>query len=399
MDAFLADARDRLRRLDAELDSGRIDAERYEQERRSIEREVGEHLTRSPADRPSRPSRALVAGLAALVLAVAIGGYLTTGSPSLLRGGSGPTTGLAAAPADAAASGGTSASLQQIAAMVDGLAARMKDRPDDAQGWTMLARSYAVLGRFADAEPAYARAAALQPRDAALLADYADAAAAAAGTLDNPRSQALIERALDIDARQPKALALAGTAAYDRGDFAGAIALWQKIADQLPAGSELARPIQASIAEARQRAAATGGPSAASAAASAAPIAPVAPAAPAASSVAVSGVVSLDPALRARVAPGDTVFVFARPASGGRMPLAVQRATVADLPLAFRLDDSMAMAPGMTVSGAAQVVVGARISKSGNATPQAGDLAGEAAPVAPGTGGLAVRIDRVVEPR
>ena len=111
---------------------------------------------------------------------------------------------------------------------------------------------------------------------------------------------------------------------------------------------------------------------------------------------AVSGTVTLDPALAAQAAPGDTVFVFARAAGGGRMPLAVQRARVADLPLRFKLDDSMAMAPGMTVSSAKQVIVVARISKSGQATPSAGDLAGEAAPVAPGAANVAVRIDRVV---
>ena len=415
MDAYLAGARERLRHLDADLDAGRIDAERYDQERRGIEREIGEHLTRSPAADRARPSVGLVAGLTATVLAVALAGYMATGSPSAWFGkpsisagnaGNAGNAGIAATAPDAAASGGPSASLQQIAGMVDGLAARMKERPDDAEGWTMLARSYAVLGRFADAEPAYARAVALQPGNAALLADYADAAAAAAGTLDNPRTKALLERALGIDARQPKALALAGTAAYDQGDYARAIALWQQIADQLPADSELARPIQASIAEARQRAA-LGAAAPASGRAlpagepAAAPTAASATATTDASAAwaAVSGVVSLDPALRNRVAPSDTVFVFARPAAGARMPLAVQRATVADLPLAFRLDDSMAMAPGATLSGAKEVVVGARISKSGDATPQAGDLTGETSAVAPGASGVAVRIDSVVAPR
>ena len=411
MDAYLADARERLRRLDADLDAGRIDAERYEQERRRTERGIGEHLTRSAADDRSRPSARLIAGLTASVLTVALAGYLATGSLASWFGNPNVEktagTSLATAAPDAAASGGTSASLQQIAAMVDGLAARMKERPDDAEGWTMLARSYAVLGRFADAEPAYAKAVALQPGNAALLADYADAAAAAAGTLDNPRSKALLERALGIDARQPKALALAGTAAYDQGDYARAIALWQQIAAQLPADSELAKPIQASIAEARQRAAAPGtdggsapmATAAANARAGTAGASAAAATGPAASSLGVRGVVSLDPALRGRASPRDTVFVFARSASGGRMPLAVQRATVADLPFAFKLDDRMAMAPGAAISGAAQVVVGARISKSGNAMPQAGDLSGEAAPVAPGADGVAIRIDRVVEPR
>lgn len=406
MDAFLAGARDRLHRLDAELDAGRIDVERYDQERRGIEREVGEHLVHLPGRDPARPSLLLVGGLTAFVLTLALAGYLATGSPSSLgNGGTRIATSSAAAPGEAA-SGGDASNLQQIASMVDGLAERMKERPDDAEGWTMLARSYAVLGRFADAEPAYAKAVALQPGNAALIADYADAAAATAGTLANPRSQALIDRALGIDARQPKALALAGTAAYDRGDYVGAIAYWQKIADQLPADSKMAKPIQASIVEAKQRlamaatapgAAPAAGPASMagvpSSAGSTSPAAAVTPA------TALEGTVTLDPALRSQVAPGDTVFVFARPAGGARMPLAVQRATVADLPLSFKLDESMAMAPGMTISGAAEVVVAARISKSGNATPQTGDLAGEATPVAPGTKGLSVRIDRVVEPR
>ena len=113
----------------------------------------------------------------------------------------------------------------------------------------------------------------------------------------------------------------------------------------------------------------------------------------------MSGTVTLAPGLAAQAAPGDTVFVFARAVGGGRMPLAVQRAKVGDLPLSFKLDDSMAMTPTATLSGAQQVIVGARISKSGNAIPQAGDLAGEAPPVAPGASGIAIRIDSVLGTR
>ena len=110
----------------------------------------------------------------------------------------------------------------------------------------------------------------------------------------------------------------------------------------------------------------------------------------------VSGTVTLDPKLAAQAAPGDSLFVFARAASGSRMPLAVLRAKVADLPLSFTLDDSMAMAPGMTISSAKALTVGARISKSGTALPQAGDLDGEATNVAPGAKNVAIRIAKVV---
>jgi cytochrome c-type biogenesis protein CcmH len=282
--------------------------------------------------------------------------------------------------------------------MVDQLAARMQQNPNDAEGWTMLARSYAVLGRYVEALPAYARANELRPNDAQLLADYADTAAATKRTANNPLSVALVERALQADPSHPKALALAGTIAYERGDYAAAIRDWQKIADKLPPESELFQRVQASIADARERATAARaapappGASGTNVAAAGRP----ASAPTSANASRVSGVVTLDPALAAQAAPGDAVFVFARPASGGRMPLAVLRASVKDLPLSFTLDDSMAMAPGMTLSSAAQVTVGARISKSGNAVPQPGDLSGEVTGVTPGASNLAVRIGSIV---
>lgn len=388
-DDFFATARGRLVQLKALHDAGTLDAATYENERRAVEREIGNHLADATApDRTARPSRRLVAGLTLAVIAVAVSGYWETGSPSLV----GARTSVAAAPDNApigpgpAASDAAASGMQQIAAMVDKLAARMKDRPDDAEGWTMLARSYSVLGRFGEALPAYARASELQPKNAALLADYADAVAATKGSANNPESIALVMRALAVDPEHPKALALAGTAQYDRGDFAGAIARWQKIADRLPPESDLSKQIQASIAEAREHLPSGTAPTTTALAA---------PAATATTST-LRGTVTLDAALAGKTTPTDTVFVFARAAGGSRMPLAVQRAKVADLPLTFKLDDAMAMAPGATLSSAKQVIVGARISKSGNAMPQAGDLSGEVAPVAPGTNGVAIRIDRVV---
>jgi len=280
--------------------------------------------------------------------------------------------------------------------MVDKLAERMKANPDDAKGWTMLARSYTVLGRFGEAVPAYARAAELEPNNPDLLADYADAVAATQQTANNPRSIALIQRALKADPKHFKALALAGSAAFDRGDYAVAIADWEKIAVQLPPGSELAPRVQAMIGDARSKLA--GGDTAPPAASppQVATARPAASSAKAAAGTSVSGTVTLDPALAAQASPGDSVFVFARAATGSRMPLAVQRAQVKDLPLAFKLDDSMAMAPGMTLSSAPQLTVGARISKSGTAIAQPGDLSGEATGVAPGATNIAIRIGTVV---
>jgi cytochrome c-type biogenesis protein CcmH len=326
---------------------------------------------------------------------VAAIGYWRTGSPALLWPGTPAQTAATAGAPPSSASAPNA--MEQIAALVGQLAERMKDNPADAEGWTMLARSYTVLGRFEDAIPAYARVVELIPSSAPVLADYADAVAATKGTIDNAQSVDLIERALKADPRNPKALALAGTVAYERADYASAIGHWQKVADQLPPGSELAPRVQASIADARGRLGGSGGAAAGSQPAGSLAASPSASRNQAgARAGSVSGTVTLDPSVAAQASPGDTVFVFARPASGARMPLAVLRAQVRDLPLSFTLDDSMAMAPGMTLSSAAEVVVGARVSKTGNAIAQPGDLSGEITGVKPGAKNIAVRIGGVV---
>jgi cytochrome c-type biogenesis protein CcmH len=111
---------------------------------------------------------------------------------------------------------------------------------------------------------------------------------------------------------------------------------------------------------------------------------------------AISGTVRLAPALAAKAAPNDVVYVFARAAEGPKMPLAILRLTVKDLPASFSLDDSMAMTPAMKISAFPDVVAGARISKSGSAAPSAGDLEGLSKPLKPGTTGVAVVIDTVL---
>ena len=113
----------------------------------------------------------------------------------------------------------------------------------------------------------------------------------------------------------------------------------------------------------------------------------------------VEGRVEVDPKLASKIAPGDALFIYARDPEGSRMPLAVMRGTAADLPKAFALTDAMAMTPNNTISRAKTVVVEARISKSGNAMPQPGDLRGASAPVKPGTGNVRIVIDQIVQLR
>jgi cytochrome c-type biogenesis protein CcmH len=294
-----------------------------------------------------------------------------------------------AATAEAAESGpDEQEARQQIEGMVSKLAERLKTRPDDATGWLMLGRSYTVLGRADDAIAAYEKAVALRGNDATTLADYAGALLAKNGDRATPQSDAVVARALAADPGHLKGLALAGMAAFERADYATAARHWEKMAERLPADSPDAPRLQASLDEARRR----GGLSAAPVAAASAK------AAVTGAGAAISGTVTLAPALAAKAGPTDTVFVFARAAQGPRMPLAVLRAQVKDLPMTYKLDDSMAMAPTAKISGAAQVIVGARISKSGNAIPQPGDLAGESAPVAPGASGVAITIGSVTGP-
>ena len=455
----IATIRERLVALAAARARGEIDDETYEAQRRTAERALGDAVLAAPMRAssaassdasaasaptpvasslaaPARPSTRLVVGLVALVTLIAVGGYAYTGSPSLAGLGKPPVV-PSSAQATAPDGSEREVGLQQIAAMVDKLATRLKEKPDDAEGWTMLARSYTVLSRYRDALPAYQHAIALRPKDAGLLADYSDAIAAANDGKPNAESLALIDRALAIDPTQPKALALAGTVAFERGDFATAARQWQKIADALPPGSAFHQQVMANVDEARRRGglppastaaasspaatagSATGSPTASASAsqpasradpsrpssgvagngtlgAAAAGSASGATAAP--GREAVSGTVSLAPSLARDAAPDDTVFVLARPVSG-RMPLAVFRATVRELPLRFVLDDRMAMTPTMKISDMKELVVTARVSRSGNAITQPGDLAGESAPVAPGTHDLAIVIDHAVPAR
>ena len=334
-----------------------------------------------------KPSLGLTAMLALGVVVIAGAGYFWKGTPS-----------LSGAPADAMSQGDVQSGApgaaphttdtEQITAMVEKLAAKLKDKPDDADGWSMLARSYSTLNRHADALKAYKKAMDLRKEDASLVADYADSLAVNNNRTLEGEPMKFVERALKLDPRNLKALFLAGTYAFDKKDYAGAVKYWEKAAQAAPADNAFVQQIQPAIAEARQ----LGGlPPAAQ------PLDSLSkPAAVGKGSV--SGTVTLSAALTKQATAEDTVFVFARPANGSRMPLAILRKQVKDLPLQFTLDDSMAMSPASALSGASKVIVGARISKSGNAMPQPGDLSGQTAEVDVGATGLKVEIKDTVKP-
>ena len=204
---------------------------------------------------PARASRGVKWSALAFTLVVAVAGYLLTGRPDALDGS--PT--MAAAPSSAEEAQ-AQPSPEQIAEMVQRLADRLKERPDDAEGWTMLSRSYLVLGRLDEAAQASERVLKLKPNDAQTLADHADVLAMRAGRVLDGEPMKLIERALKLDPDNLKALALAGAAAFDRGDGNEAARLWDRVALLGPPGSPVVQQAREGAAEARKMAAERAGP-------------------------------------------------------------------------------------------------------------------------------------------
>lgn len=377
--------REQLDELAADLQRGAIGREEFDKAGREIERRiVAEHAASGPQAAQHRPllAAALAIGLGLPLLAGL--GYWKLGNPEGLQN-------VASVSDQAHQLTGA-----QMEALVERLAERMEQKPDDAEGWALLGRSLNSLGKYERAAAAYAKALQRLPQNADILADYADALAMAQGRNLEGEPFALVKRALAVDPNHVKALALAGTAEFERRDYPGAIAYWERILKVVSQDSEFARSVVGSIAEARELAGAGGAPQPA-AKAGAAPAKAAKAAKEPAAGASLAGTVSLDPSLAAKAAPGDTVFVLARPAAGSRMPLAIARVTVAQLPYRFTLDDSMAMAPGATISSHAQITVVARVSKAGSAAPQKGDIEGSIGPVAPGASGLKIVLSRVLD--
>ena len=370
--ANLAVYRDQWREAEADLGDGLLAPERLAEAREDIERrwreEEGAKAT-APGEALPRSARSSALALAVLLPLASVLTYLQLGDQRPLQ---------ASEPPVAAAGAQHSLTPAQIEARVAALAERLKASPGDAEGWVMLGRSYVVLGRYRDAAMAWRRAVELRAPDASLLADLADVVAMAQGKRLAGEPAALVQRALDADPRHVKALALAGSVAFEARDYPAARGYWERLLAVVPAQSDVARSIQGSIAQAMKMEAALG-----------------AGAAPAMAAAPLTGEVSLSPELAARVAAGDTLFVFARAANGSRMPLAILRQPVGTWPQRFVLSDALAMSPNQRLSSQAQVVVGARISRSGNATPQPGDLVGSSPAVSSSAQGLRLVIDQV----
>ncbi len=350
----------------------------------------GTEATTADAALVVAPSRSLAVVLAMFLFVIAGIGYARLGAPQKLALGPESSAAAASAAAAAAAAEQPKVTAEQVNEMVGRLAEHLKEKPDDLEGWTMLGRSYVALGRYAEGADAYRNVAKQRTGDVNALLELANAVAMANDRSLDGEPMKLINQALKIDPENPKALTLAGTAAYIQKDYKTAVAHWERLLKSEAADSELAQRVQATVTKARQ----LGGMSPVTLAAGSAPSQARA-SAPAAAAARVSGTVTLAAALKGKASPDDTVFIFARPSEGARMPLAILRKQVKDLPVQFMLDDSMAMSPAAKLSDHKKVSVGARVSKSGNAMPQSGDLQGMTT-VAVGADGVQIDISEVL---
>ena len=366
-DANLAIFRDQLAELERERNEQSLGESDFQQARSELQRRLLEEV--QPAEAPPTEigagRRSALALLIVIPLAAAAG-YALLGTPRALD----PLQRQARV------------TPEQIEQMLGGLVEKLRKNPDDSQGWVMLARSYKVLGRFPEAANAYGHAGTLLDQDAALLADYAEVLGQVnGGTLQGKPSE-LLARALKIDPDEPQALLLAGAAASERQEFAAAAEFWSRLLAQLAPGSEEAKTLAGAVDKAREMAAAQAGST-------------KSPGSGKPAALAVSGEVVLSGRLAGTVKPDDVLFVFARAEEGPRMPLAVTRATVAELPLRFRFDDSMALAGGRKISEFRTVSIEARIAKAGKAQSSSGDLFGRIGGVKLGSDNLRVVIDQV----
>lgn len=365
--------------LDADRAAGRIGADEHAEAQAELARRVLQETTAiEPVNTGAQHRQFTAAFLLLAVPALAVGLYGTLGQPGALREAASPAT-------EGATLADVDAMVRQMQQALERRSGTGSSAAEDAQAWAMLARSQAGLQRHAQAAESYSRAIALDPRNPHLLADRADLISLLQGPGASAEAAQLVQRALAIDPQHPKALALAGRAAYEQQDFASADAYWRRARAVAPPGSAFADGLDRSIEAARAglQANASAGASISTATAASAP-------------AGISGRAEIAPALRERLQPGDTLFIIARTPQGPRLPLAVLRLPATAAPTEFTLGDEHAMAADHKLSGQAQVVVEARVSRSGNAMPQAGDVLGRTAVIDSTARGVRVVVDQVV---
>lgn len=350
----------RLNELEKDLNEGHIAREDYTAAQQDLERQA---IADIPPDKQTQyrdtpASKLGVIAILILIPALSIGLYMELGQPEAI------TNELAQPqPARTADNTQNDQPAPSVEEMIVRIEQRLAEQPDDARGWGLLSRAYMHTQQFEKAEAALDKLTTLVPDDPNNWANYADIAAVNQQGNLSGKPYEYIKRALALQPKHPKALWLAGTYHYQQENYKTALRFWNILKQQLPPESKDNEIINASIAEAKSRLDPDAIPQETETSST-----------ETSDPVKVVGSVSLADTLIKDVSAGDTVFVFARAAAGPRMPLAVVKKQVKDLPFEFQLDDSMAMMPQLTLSSFDKVVISARISRTGDAMPQSGDL-------------------------
>lgn len=359
--------------------SGILDVAQYEIAKSELERRMLDEIGTSTAMvSSSKPDRRLALILLIILPLAALLIYHKIGSPTSVTM---PTQAAVQATAEHNAMAG------DLEPLLGALKAKLEKNPGDGSGWALLARSYVELRRHTEAVSAYEKAVKAIPDDPQLLADYADALAVVNGNNLSGKPEELALQALKLDPHHVKGLLLAASAAFNRKDYKSAITHWEQLQQDLPANSEILPEVKAALSESYSLAGITPPPVS------------IKPAVVEKSSAVegVSGTVTIAPALASKLDPAATVFVYARASKGMPMPLAISRTTAKDLPYKYHLDDSNALMPGNKLSQASEVVIVARISKTGDAKPQAGDLQGMSSAVKPDGKTVDIEINELVK--
>lgn len=361
--------RERLAELENERAAGRLEEAEFLPLKRDLELKLLEDIPEPVGEGATRPHSVLpwLWSLFLAVPALTLSLYLTLGEHRTAEvwqsaRDSGADLQDIATAIDAA---GTAQDMPGMQFAVLRLRALLMAEPDNTEAWYALGRTYMGLDEpeagVAALEQGYRRA----PDDVAMMVGYAQGLVLANQGQGTEESERLLRKAVALDPRHQGALMLLGFSAYNAGRYAEAIELWQRLKALRPADSEGAKLLEQSIAQARTRLAVANTTQLDQ---------------PVAAAAGLDVEVRLADALKAKIAPGDRVFIFARAAEGPPMPLAVVTTEAGKLPLSVRLSDEQAMMPTLKLSGFERVVVGARLSKSGQATPQPGDFEGLSAP-------------------
>jgi cytochrome c-type biogenesis protein CcmH len=364
--------RDQLRDLETEYAQGAFDKEQFDAAKLELENRLAQDAL-SEEDQPvfNKGGKKLGIALGVAIPLLAFGTYFLIGNPWAIT--------EAAAQQPMAAAGGHG----DFSAMLEKAIKKTEDNPNDAEAWVMLAKTHSVMEQWPEANKAYTRAVALQPKNATALAGQAEALAILNGRVMQGKPTELVLQALAINPQEPKALELAGIGAFQEDNFAQAAYYWKQLLNQLPPDSPYAMDIAMAMKEAKERAeTAFGKPLDKMLGTDKVVI------------QTINGTVDINPALKGKVPANAAIFLFAKPLDG-RMPVAAIRSEAAKLPLEFELNDTMAMNPEARLSSFKEVVLTARISMSGEAMAKSGDLEGTLTPVKVGAKDIRLVIDTV----